>query len=66
MENIGAVITVALPPHGYSFGVFPLHWKYAKHITSTACSDCGAETKTIHLRIGPLMFAVIQAGHVHS
>ena len=64
MENFGVVIALALPPHAYTFGVFPLHWKYVKHATVTTCADCGAESRAIHLRIGPLLFAVTRA-HEH-
>lgn len=64
MENFGVMFAIAMPPCAYSFGIFPLHWKYVKHATSTVCADCGAETKAIHLRVGPLMFAVTRA-HEH-
>lgn len=66
MENIGLTFTLSLPPHAFTFGVFPLHWRYLKHGTSIVCVDCGAETKTIQLRFGPLFFAVVNAGHEHT
>lgn len=65
MENFGVILAVAMPPHCYTFGVFPLHWRYVKHVTSTVCEYCGAETKGVQLRVGPLLFGVSKT-HEHT
>lgn len=66
MENIGLALTLALPPHAYTFGVFPLHWKYLKQVTETTCGDCGATSAAIYMRLGPLLFVVANSGHEHA
>ncbi len=65
MENAGVTMTLSLPPHAFTFGIFPLHWKYLKHENSMMCGDCGAETRAIHLRLGPLFFSVLKQ-HEHT